>query len=180
MALYTRVPMDRLGVLIGPEGRTKHRLEEVTGTRLEVNSKTGDVTIDETRTKDPALALKLRDVVIAVGRGFSEERAIRLLEPEVYLKIVDIKDFARGRGRILELKGRLIGTKGKTRGLIEDLTGAEMSVQGHTVAIIGDMLQLDIASRAVEMLLHGSEHSAVYRYLERMRPQLRISGMGFP
>lgn len=80
---------------------------------------------------------------------------------------------------MVELKGRVIGTKGKTRGLIEELTGADISVYGHTVGLLGDVLQLDIAARAIEMLLQGSEHAAVYRYLEKMRPGLRIAGMGF-
>ncbi len=180
VALYSRVPTDRIGVLIGPEGQTKRRLQEATGTSMEIDSQTGDVTIDEGRAPDPSLALKLRDVVTAIGRGFSEERAVRLLEPEVYLRIMDIKDFTRSRGRVQELKGRLIGTKGKTRGIIEDLTGAYISVHGHTVVIIGDILQLEVAYRAAEMLLQGSEHAAVYRYLEKMRPELRVTGMGFP
>lgn len=178
MALYSRVPMERVGVLIGNEGETRRRLEKATGARLEVNSETGDVTIYE-GAEDPSLALKLRDIVSAIGRGFSEEKALRLLESEVYFRILDIKDYARSRNRVVELKGRVIGTKGKTRSLIEELTGTHISVYGHTVGLLGDMLQLDIASRAVEMILQGSEHAAVYRYLEKMRPDLRMAAMGF-
>jgi ribosomal RNA assembly protein len=32
---------------------------------------------------------------------------------------------------------------------------------------------------AVEMILRGSEHATVYRYLERSRSTLRIAEMGF-
>lgn len=172
--------MERVGVLIGPEGQTKWRLEEATGATIEINSQTGDVTIHESEGGDPTLALKLRDIVTAVGRGFSEERAMKLLEPEAFLRVVDIKDYSRSRDRIAELKGRIIGSKGKTRGLIEELTGASVSVHGHTVAIIGDVLQMDVAGRAIEMLLQGSEHATVYRYLERMRAGIRVAEMGFP
>lgn len=178
MALYARVPMERVGVLIGNEGATKRRLEEASQSRIEINSETGDVTIYE-GSEDPSLALKVRDVVTAIGRGFSEERAQRLFDVDVYLRILDIKDYARSRNRVVELKGRVIGTRGKTRQLIEEMTGAELSVFGHTVAIIGDPLLLDIAVRAVEMILQGSEHAAVYRYLEKMRDQVRIAEMGF-
>ncbi len=73
----------------------------------------------------------------------------------------------------------MIGTRGKTRRIIEDLTGADMSVYGHTVSLIADDVQLPIAQEAVEMLLKGSEHATVYRFLERKRGELRIAEMGF-
>ncbi len=177
--LYTRISRKRLGVLIGTEGQTKNTLEELTGVRISIDSSSGEVTIDESPCEDPSMGLKARDVVQAIGRGFSDEKALELLEEDCFLRIFDIKDFAHSRNRIVELKGRVIGTRGKTRGLLEELTGSSVSVYGHTVAIIGSSLQLDVASRAVEMLLKGSEHATVYRYLERMRPQLKIEEMGF-
>ncbi|MFQ6012371.1 MAG: KH domain-containing protein [Thermoplasmata archaeon] len=176
--LYARIPMDRLGVLIGPEGRTKKTLEKMTGVRLEVDSKTGEVTIDESGSEDPSLGLRVKDVVRAIARGFSEERALRLLEDETYLRIFSVKDYASKRPRRLQLKGRVIGAHGRTRTLIEELTGAYVSVYGLTVSVIGPPLPLDVACRAVEMLLRGSEHAAVYRYLEGMRPALRAEERG--
>ncbi len=177
--LYTRISGKRLGVLIGTEGRTKKRLEELTGVKISVDSSSGEVTIDETECEDPSMGLKARDIVLAIGRGFSDERAMELLEEDCYLRIYDIKDFAHSRNRVVELKGRIIGTQGRTRKIVEELTGAAVSVHGHTVALIGHSLPLDVASRAVEMLLKGSEHATVYRYLERMRPELRIEEVGF-
>src|SRR5947208_5679393 len=126
--LYARIPSDRLGVLIGPEGATKKRLQESTGTRIAVDSATGDVTIDETAAADPVLALKARDVVQAMARGFSEDRAFRLLDEESYLEILDIKDFAHSKNRVAQVRARLIGTRGKTRRIIEELTGVDVSV----------------------------------------------------
>ncbi|MGI6009785.1 MAG: KH domain-containing protein, partial [Methanomethylophilus sp.] len=76
-------------------------------------------------------------------------------------------------------RGRLIGRKGRTRELIEELADVYMSVYGNTVSLIGNSVSLPIASTAVEMLLHGSEHSTVYHYLESQRPRLRIAEMGF-
>lgn len=171
--------MDRLGVLIGPEGATKSTLEETTGVRLEVDSKTGEVTIDESGCEDPSLGLRVKDVVTAIARGFSETRALNLLEDDTYLRMYHIKDFAGKRSRQMQLKGRVIGARGKTRSLIEELTRAHVSVYGHTVSVIGSSLSLDVACRAVEMLLRGSEHAAVYRYLEGMRPSLRQEDVGF-
>jgi ribosomal RNA assembly protein len=71
------------------------------------------------------------------------------------------------------VKSRLIGQEGKTRRIIEELTEADVSIHGHTVAIIADMDQMEIAREAVKMILRGSMHSTVYRYLNRKRRELK-------
>jgi ribosomal RNA assembly protein len=177
--LYARIPSERVGVLIGPAGGTKRRLQQATGTRIEVDSPTGEVTIDEADVKDPVMALKARDIVQAIGRGFSEERAFRLLDDDVYLEVFDIKDFARTKARLEQVRARVIGTRGKTRRLIEELTSVDMSVFGHTVALLGPTFEMAIAREAVVMLLRGSEHATVYRFLERKRADIKAWQMGF-
>jgi ribosomal RNA assembly protein len=173
---YARVPRARLGVLIGPKGKTKRIIEEVSGVTLHVDSETGEVTIDDSKAEDPLLALKARDVAVAIGRGFSEEKALRLLDEVTYFKVLDIRDFVgKSINRVREMRGRLIGTHGKTRRIIEELSGAAVSVYGTTAAIIGDVVEMETASRAVEMILEGSEHATVYRYLERMRRQMKMA-----
>jgi ribosomal RNA assembly protein len=54
-----------------------------------------------------------------------------------------------------------------------------VSIYGNTVAIIGDSLQIDVARRALDMLLSGSEHAAVYHFMEKRRARLKVDGMGF-
>jgi len=75
----------------------------------------------------------------------------------------------------MRVKGRLIGEKGKTRKMIEELTEAYISVFGHTVAIIGEHLQLEFAKKAVLMLIKGSQHSSVYKFLGRKRNLIKKS-----
>ncbi len=176
---YLRIPAERVGVLIGPGGETKARIQERTGVHLEIDSSSGEVTVDESHANDPAEALKVRDLVMAVGRGFSEERAFRLLKEDIYFEAFDIKDFAHSRNRLAQIKARMIGTRGKTRRIVEELTSVDMSVYGHTVALIGEAFHLAIAREAVEMLLRGSEHNTVYRFLERKREQIKVYEMGF-
>ena len=177
--LYARISPDRVGVLVGPGGATKRSVQERTGVVLHVDSVTGEVEIDESRATDPTFALQVRDFVTAIGRGFSEDRAFQLLKDDVYFVQFDIKDFAHSRNRIGEIKGRAIGTRGKTRRLIEELAGVDMSVYGHTVSLIGESFRIAIAREAVEMLLRGSEHKTVYRFLERKRADIRVYEMGF-
>lgn len=177
--LYARIPQERVGVLIGPEGGTKRRLQEITGALIEVDSPTGEVTIDESNASDPVMALKARDIVQAIGRGFSEARAFRLLDDDVYLEVLDIKDFAHSKARLEQVRARIIGTRGKTRRIIEELTSVEMSVFGHTVSLLGPTFEMAIAREAVIMLLRGSEHATVYRFLERKRADIKAWQMGF-
>ena len=163
-----RVPRDRIGVLIGKHGEVKRKIEEETGVRLIIDSESGEVTIDDSGA-DPDKALRALNVVKAIARGFSPERAFRLLQDGVYLEIIDIRDFA-GKSR----NRRIIGRKGRSRKTIEEMSGAYVSVYGDTVAIIGDPLQIDLASRAVEKLLQGSKHSTAYRYIERRKRELEF------
>ena len=53
--------------------------------------------------------------------------------------------------------------------LIEEVTETKITIYGRTVSIIGMNPGLDYARRAVEMLITGAPHSAVYTRLERMR-----------
>ena len=38
-------------------------------------------------------SLKTRDVIRAIGRGFSPQRAFRLFDTGTYLEVIDLKDF---------------------------------------------------------------------------------------
>jgi ribosomal RNA assembly protein len=174
-----RVPSDRIGTIIGHNGETKKMLIEMTGVRMDIDGE-GEVLIHDDKAKDPLMVLKLMDVVRAIGRGFSPERAMKLFQDDEYFEVVDLKEFVSGRpNQLSRVRGRIIGHGGRTRELIEDLAGVSMSIYGNTVAIIGSSVSLPVAKHAVEMLLNGSEHSTVYRYLENQRPRLRISEMGF-
>ncbi len=178
--MYVKIPKERIGVLIGHEGATKREVEVRTGVKIDVDSRTGDVLIDDSGA-DPVMALRVRDFVKAVARGFSPERAERLIDEEdTYLEIIDIKEFSgKSENRMRVLKGRIIGTRGKTRRYIEHLSGAEISVYGHTVAIIGTYEQLEMAKKAIEMLLQGSKHATAYRFLERKRREMKYAALDY-
>jgi len=176
---YVRVPRDRVAVIIGKEGRTKDMIEKRADVHIYIDSKDGEVSIDESESEDPLNGMKAVNIIRAIGRGFSPEKAMRLMEDDVYLEIMDIRDFSgKKKNAIMRLRGRIIGTKGKTRRLIEEMSGADVSVYGNTIGIIGDFLEMDIAKNAVVMLLSGSEHSTVYRYLERRRLDIKVAEMG--
>ncbi|NNN16740.1 MAG: hypothetical protein HKL79_00005, partial [Thermoplasmata archaeon] len=55
------------------------------------------------------------------------------------------------------------------RARIEELSGCSVSIYGATVSLIGEEAQMERATRAVELLLRGSEHSTVFHLLARLR-----------
>jgi len=81
--------------------------------------------------------------------------------------------FGTSQSELQRVKGRIIGQEGKTRRIIEELTEADVSIHGHTVAIIAGLEEMEVAREAVKMLLRGSMHSTVYRYLHRKRRELK-------
>ncbi len=174
-----RIPKDRVGCLIGTKGETRKTLQRIAGVKMRIDGE-GEVIIHDERAEDPLMGLKMVEVVKAIGRGFPPEKAMRLFQDDEYLEILDIKEHVSSRAnQIPRVRARLIGTGGKTRSIIEDLTGVEMVIYGNTVALIGDSVTLPVAKHAVELILRGSEHSTVYKYLESQRPRLRIAEMGF-
>jgi ribosomal RNA assembly protein len=180
MTQLVRIPTDRIGVLIGTGGETRSLIEKRSGVKLTIDSEEGDVGIDHTHAKDPSMALAVTDVVTAIGRGFSAEKAVKLLEDGYFLEVMDIRDYVGKKvEHVGRMRARVIGTNGRTREIIEELTGAFISVYGNTVAAIGDAVQINVAARALDMLLSGSEHAAVYKFLEGRRMQIKVDGMGF-
>jgi len=176
---FVRIPKERIGVVIGRKGETKRKIEEATKTKIEVDSKTGEVFITSTeKTDDPLAVWKARDIVLAIGRGFSPERAFRLLNEGEVLEVVDLTDVVVGneKNALPRVRGRIIGRKGRTREIIEEMSGADISVYGKTVAIIGNPIQVQIAKTAIEKLAKGSPHGTVYKYLERRKKDLELEG----
>lgn len=173
---FLKIPKERVGVLIGPEGKTKKHVEEKLNVELQIDSEAGDVTITMTeKTEDPSLLFKAKDLVTAIGRGFSPEHAFRLVrDEEALIDIIDLRSvFGKSEADIKRVQGRIIGMNGKTRRIIEELTDTNVSVYGHTIGIIGTIEQVQIAREAVEMLVKGSMHGTVYRFLHRKRRELK-------
>ena len=169
-AYELKIPRERIAVLIGKEGSIKKQVEQSTAVTLEIDSDEGEVKL----IGNEALGLYVaREIVRAIGRGFNPEIALLLLKQDYGFEQVNIADFGDTKNEMIRLKGRVIGESGKSRKVIEELTGCNVSVYGKTVTLIGDLEWLPSARRAVEALLSGSPHSSVYHWLEKRRKELR-------
>ncbi len=171
-----RLPQRRIAVLIGKGGETRKMIEESIGGKLAIDSKTGDVSVEWEGDPDPVKRMKIPEVVSAIGRGISPERAVKLIEDDFFLQMYDIRDWVgRRTNQTRRMRGRLIGRNGRIRTLIEEISGCEIAIFGSTVAIMGNSDGLALATTAVEGILGGSEHSTVLFGLEQDKKRQRLS-----
>jgi ribosomal RNA assembly protein len=171
-----RIPVERVGVVIGKEGAAKRHLEGELGVKLAVDSREGLVTVrsEDAEKGDPFAATR---VVEAIGRGFSPQRALRLLDEGTTLEVIDLRDYGRSANSLERIRGRVIGLKGKSRRVIEELTRCHLSVYGRTVSIIGEASEVQLASEAVKSLATGSQHRTVYNTLQKARSKRKMERM---
>ncbi|MFB6241997.1 MAG: pre-rRNA-processing protein PNO1 [Candidatus Nanosalina sp.] len=156
-----RIPDERVGVLIGEDGETKEKFEDLTDCDLVVEDNLATV------EGDPLEEMKAQEIVKAIGRGFSPERAFQLLEEGKMLHLIDIGRYADTKNSEERLKGRVIGRDGEARRHIEKETETEISVYGTTIGLIGKGVNIEVAQEAITMLLKGSSHSTAYNFLEK-------------
>jgi ribosomal RNA assembly protein len=175
-AEYLKIPRERVGVVIGKQGITKEKIESITKTSIEIDSESGSISISPREdTEDPLAVWKSRYIVKAIGRGFNPEIALKLIDDEIMLEIINLPDYVgRSKKAVLRQKGRIIGRDGRTRDIITDMTGVDVSVYGKTVALIGNMEHVHLAKEAVEMILEGARHKSVYAFLERKSREMKI------
>jgi ribosomal RNA assembly protein len=173
---YLKIPRERVGVVIGKNGITKDEIENLTKTKITIDSEAGTVAISPTEeTEDPLSVWKARYIVKAIGRGFNPEIAVKLMGDETILEIINLPDYVgKNKKVVLRQKARIIGKEGRTKDIITDMTGVDISIYGKTVAIIGDMEQIHIAKEAVEMILSGVRHKTVYAFLEKKTRDMKI------
>ncbi len=172
---YIKIPKERVAVLIGKKGKIKHYIEQHSRTILEIDSDAGEVIIDDHQTDNPLASLKTLDIVRAIGRGFSPTHAFTLFKENAELFIFDLHDYVgKKENHVRRVKSRVIGRNGKTKRVIEDLTDSSISVYGHTIGIIANFESMDVAKKAIEMILTGSKQPTVYRYAEREMKKLRL------
>ena len=173
-----RVPKDRIAVIIGAKGATSKAIREAAGClKFIIDSESGDVDVEwgEPGTYDPVRAMKLPDVVKAIGRGMAPDAAVRLLDDDHFFELVDLREYVGKRSnQQRRIRARIIGRQGKIRKLIEQMTDTQISIYNSTVVLVGEESGLFAARQAIEMLAGGSEHGTVMGFLERDRKRARL------
>ena len=176
MEQYINIPDDRIGALIGQNSGVMKSLAERTGVEFSVDSEAGAVVVRS--ADDSVAAMRATEVVKAIALGFSQQHAMRLLDDEdSVLDVVSLGSVASATPELTRLKGRIIGKDGLMRDAIEESTMVFVSVHGKTVALIGGLDGLQVAREALDMLVKGAPHQAVFNFLARKRSDFNQRGL---
>ena len=150
--------------------RNKKVLESSLGVKI---YRKGGLIFMEGSAEDEYLTL---EIIEAINMGFTADEALSLKETGFGFQKLNIKTLTR-RKDIKEVKGRLIGTRGKALKTLESLAGCYIRLHDSTIGIIGPIEDVDLAAAAIRKLVQGSPHNKVYGFLERQqalsRQQLR-------
>lgn len=154
-----KIPEQRKGVLIGEKGSVKTEIGKKTNTVISID--------DGIEIEGEALdVLKAKEIIKAIGRGFSPEKAFKLLDDEFRLIIISLGQETDKRMR--RMFSRIIGRNGRCKRKVEMRTNTDICIYGKTVSIIGDWRDVEKASEVIDLLLRGKPHSYVYKRLEEM------------
>jgi len=166
-----KIPKARVAVFLGVKGSVKRKIQKTLEITIEVDSDTGDISL----SGDNSLNLIIgQNIARAIGRGFNPEIALELLNEDAIFESLDITHYVGAKkNNLMRAKARVIGTEGKARKYIEELTDTHIVIYGKTVSIIGNYETADLARKAFESLLAGQRHSTVYTWLEKKKKQSR-------
>ena len=89
--IHLKIPIERVGSLIGLEGRVKRAIEKKLKLEIKIDGKTGDVTLTSSEP-DPSFLFRARDIILAIGRGFSPEKAFKLLNEDLNICVIDLRE----------------------------------------------------------------------------------------
>ena len=142
--------------------QNKSKLEK--GLKVKITNK-GKILFVEGNAEDEYTAIQ---AIEAINLAFTTQQALLLTEEGFILEKVNIKDLTK-RHDLERIRGRIIGTKGKTKKLIENLSDCIISLHNNTVGIIGRAENIEQAITALTSLIQGAKQSKVYSFLERAR-----------
>jgi len=170
-----RISSDRVGALIGKSGKVKLKIEKECYVSLKIDSESGEVEIISNGPVDQIRPFKAMEIVTAIARGFSPEKAMKLMDEDCSLHVVDLREFVgKSPQQIERIKGRIIGEGGRARINMENLTDTSICVYGKTVSIIGESQKIKSAISAITSLSSGSKHGSVYGKLEAKKRKEKL------
>ena len=107
-------------------------------------------------------------VIDAMDFGFSFQHAILLKDENFSFEILNIKDYTR-RKDLERIRARIIGKKGKTLKVLNELTECFFELNENKIGIIGESEYIKNAEEAAISIIKGAKQANVYSFLEKHR-----------
>ncbi len=108
-------------------------------------------------------------VIQALDFGFPYAVATEIKTEDLMFEILNIKEHTKQKN-LERVRGRIIGTKGKTLKTLSDLTNCYLELKENELGIIGEPELIKTAQDAIISLIQGSKQGNVYAYLEKHQP----------
>lgn len=141
--------------------QNKEALEKNLNVKIEIKGKQAEI------EGSPVEEYEARMIIEALEFGFPLKDAMRLTDENIVFRKLPIKQFTT-RKNLEEVRGRIIGTEGKTKRTVEEVSGCAVAIHDNFVGIIGPAESIEEATTALTSLIKGSKQANVYRFLERM------------
>ena len=165
-----KIGKNRIAVLIGTDGKIKKEIEKALGVKINIESKTGDCEVLPNIDDPNYIPLNVytaQKIVNAINRGFNPAKAMKLMEENYDIEIFNlISILGKSEKHIKRVKGRIIGRNGEMRRAIERFAESFVSVYGKTVSVMAIYEDLQIARKAINMIIKGIPHHTVLKFLE--------------
>jgi ribosomal RNA assembly protein len=113
-----------------------------------------------------------KNVLQAFGRGFDIHKAYKLLLDDYFFESIDLKAMFKNDDRIRRIKSRIIGSGGRAKSYMQAVSGADITVYGDTVSMIGTIDELRILRSALNVLLDGGTHKKAYAIMEKVKKRI--------
>lgn len=144
--------------------KNKKKLERILNIEINLNGK--EVSIDG-KPEDEFIAEKIID---AIGFGFPVPVALLIREEDFLFEIINIKEYTK-RKDFEVIRGRIIGSGGKTLKTLTELTECYFQIKDNRVGIIGEAEKIKNAQEAIIWIVQGSKQANVYGFLEKHHVQ---------
>ena len=113
----------------------------------------------------------------AINLGFPAETAVLLTDENFVFKQINMKDYTR-RKNLNVIRGLLIGTHGRTKNTVEQISGCQVRIHDNMIGIIGPAKSIEYALNGVISIIRGTRQTSVYKYLERINTQKKKHDQG--
>jgi len=140
--------------------KNKSKLEKELGVNISVDGK--KVLVDGDGVEEYEAEL----VFAAIDFGFTIKQALSLKDEEMMFRRIHIKDYTKRK--LEDVKARIIGSKGKARRTMEEISGCKILIKENEVGVIGYADDVENVVTAIIHIIKGSKQSNMYAYLERM------------
>jgi len=155
--------IENLGKIIQNKARLEKELE------IKITNKGKNVFVNGKAEKE-YIALK---VLEAINLGFSIDSVFQLKDEKIILQKINIKDLTK-KQNLERIRGRIIGTQGKTLKTIHNLTNCNLSLKDNTIGIIGDAENIEDAIQSLTSLIKGSKQGNVYARIEKQKRRKKL------